>query len=98
MNLPSWVLKVTTVWTGIGTLLMLAGANGIHIPGIVLQIFAQNFVDAVVLLIGAIVAFLQFARLHFAVVKSLQPGAEIKTLSVGQRANFALKFWRLEAA
>ena len=98
MNLPAWVLKVTTVWSGIGALVILLGSNGIHIPGVVMSLFAQNFIDAVLVLAGSIVTFLQFARLHFAVVKSLQPGAEIKALSTGKRTAFALKFWQLEAA
>lgn len=64
MNLPPWVTKITTLWAGIGALLILFGSQGVAVPEFVLSIFSQGFVDAVIAFIGAVLVFYQYIRIN----------------------------------
>jgi len=87
-NLPSWVGRVTTTWVAIGSLLIVLGAQGVNVPDIISGIFSQDFVDAAIQVIGAVLTFAQFIRGIFA----SQPPADgkVQLLSTGQKRTFAL--------
>lgn len=62
MNLPSWIAKWSAAWIGVGTLLMIFGAQGVAVPQFLIDLFSQKTAEAVTVFIGAVIAFLQFVR------------------------------------
>lgn len=84
-NLPGWVTRVSGIWVGIGTLIVLLGSQGVNLPGWTGELFSQTFVDEVLKLVGVIINFLGFAKLIFA---SKKAEGDVQILSAGQKNKF----------
>lgn len=91
-NLPPWVAKVTAAWVAIGTLLVVIGAQGVALPEQVTAIFSQEFVDATMQVVGAVLAYYQFVRGIFA---TKEPAGEVQILTAGKKRAFALNPFKL---
>lgn len=89
-NLPSWLVKIQSLWVSIGTLLILLSAKGLDMPDILLKIFSQDLLEAAVAVMGAVIVFYQFIRAQFA-----KTDASVKVLSVGSKIAYALNPFKL---
>ena len=65
-KLPEWVAKVASLWVAIGTFLIMLGSTGVALPDFLTGIFSQAFVDEVLVVVGAVINFMQFVRAIFA--------------------------------
>jgi len=92
-NLPAWVAKVTSVWIGIGTFLVLLGTKVVGLPDWAPALFSEHFVQATMILVGAVINYLQIVRGIFAT----HPSSQAKTLSAGDKWSYALKPWKMAA-
>lgn len=91
-DLPKWVLKVTTIWVAIGSLLMVTGSQGVTLPDFLPKLFSQELVDAVLQVIGAVITFVQFVRTMF-VTNKLE--SDVQVLSVSDKRKFILNPFKL---
>ena len=94
MELPKWAIRAQAIWLLIGTLLATLGAQGIDIPEWSLQIFAQEFIDILMVAVGSVIGFLQFVRAIFA---AKEPGAEVKVLSAGDKRKYMYNPFKIAA-
>lgn len=90
VKLPEWFTKVQAVWATIGSLLVLLGFTS---PDWLPEIFSQGFIDAVAVVLGAVITFYQYVRAIFAAKEE----AVVKVLTTGQKAAYALNPFKLRA-
>lgn len=65
-NLPPWAQRAIQIWLTIGTILMAFGSHIVALPAWLPAFFQQDFVDATMLVIGALITYWQHIRVKVA--------------------------------
>jgi hypothetical protein len=92
-NLPPWATKAIQIWLTIGTILTLVGTKLIPIPAFIPAFFSQEFVSAVLAVVGAVITFWQIIR---ATVAS-HPSNAAKLASSENKTAYMLNPFKLAA-
>lgn len=61
-NLPAWVAKAISIWTTIGTLLIMFGTKIMDIPDWMPALFSEATVKMIMLLVGTAITVFQYFR------------------------------------
>lgn len=96
-NLPSWAVKVQTIWFALGTLIAVLGAQGVGLPEWATGLFTEDFIHGAMAVLGSATAFVQIVRSNFK-----QDPAQIQTMDNSTKRNraitYALNPFQLNAA
>ena len=66
MKLKEIILKASSIWLLLGTLLVMLGSQGVNVPSWAAGLFSQAFLDALLIAVGGVVDFISLVRLIFA--------------------------------
>lgn len=87
MTLPGWITKIIAIWTGLGTLSIVLGANGVSFLDWLLPFLAPEFIHATEIVLGAVVAYINIIKGMRATKSS---GVEVKSLSTDKKLWYAV--------
>lgn len=97
MNLPDWAVTAQTIWVALGSLLIVFAAQGIGIPEVLLEIFSQATVDAILAVVGSVIVFVQYVRNNI-LTKLKDDEGEVQVLSTGAKVMYFVNPFKLRAA
>lgn len=90
--LPPWAAKAVTLWTTIGTILVLVGTKIVGLPEWAPALFSDTTVQIILTAVGTFIGVIQYFRTKVFAKKS----TEIQALSAGNKAAYYFIPWKME--
>lgn len=90
------IIKASSFWVLIGTLLISLGSAGVDVPTWVPELFSQAFIDNLLIVLGAVIDYVSFIRGIFAVTNN-DDEADVQTLSTGKVISFYMNPFKMAA-